>query len=179
MSNSVNIDDELVISTLQKIRTIVYEKAENNQSINPKTRERLTDFMIDLKLNSGRILATFQGGSFSINDLLNHLRNSSPKTFLNNPIQAFYFALRDKILTIEALKLGLIDNKQVQRKIQSEEDQYLAREYLLFKSAEKDKPHFSEKEISTIISQLKLDHKVTIYDDNLDRLFQRNAIQNE
>ena len=178
MSNNVNIDDELVISTLQKIRTIVYEKAENNQSINLKTRERLTDFMIDLKLNSGRILATFQGGSFSINDLLNHLRNSSPKTFLNNPIQAFYFALRDKILTIEALKLGLIDNKQVQRKVQSEEDQYLAREYLLFKSAEKDKPHFSEKEISTIINQLKLDHKVTIYDDNLDRLFQRNAIQN-
>ena len=38
--------------------------------------------------------------------------------------------------------------------------------------------HFSEKEISTIINQLKLDHKVTIYDDNLDRLFQRNAIQN-
>ena len=37
---------------------------------------------------------------------------------------------------------------------------------------------FSEKEISTIISHLKLDHKVTIYDDNLDRLFQRNAIQN-
>ena len=37
---------------------------------------------------------------------------------------------------------------------------------------------FSEKEISTIINQLKLEHKVTIYDDNLNRLFQRNAIQN-
>ena len=36
MSNNVSIDDELVISTLQKIRTIVYEKAENNQSINTK-----------------------------------------------------------------------------------------------------------------------------------------------
>ena len=92
MSNNVSIDDEFVISTLQKIRTIVYEKAENNQSINPKTRERLTDFMIDLKLNSGRILATFQSVSFSVNDLLNHLRGSSPKTLLDNPIQAFYFA---------------------------------------------------------------------------------------
>ena len=77
--------------------------------------------MIDLKLNSGRILATFQSGSFSVNDLLNHLRNSSPKTFLDNPIQAFYFALRDKI---------------------------------------------------------KLEHKVTVYDDNLDCLFLGNTIQN-
>ncbi|MEL1225158.1 MAG: peptidylprolyl isomerase [Candidatus Neomarinimicrobiota bacterium] len=178
MSNNVSIDDELVISTLQKIGTIVYEKAENNQSINPKTKERLTDFMVDLKLNSGRVLATFQRGSFSINDLLNHLRNSSPKTFLDNPIQAFYFALRDKILTIEAINLGLLDNKQVQRKIHSKEDQYLAREFLLSKSAKRDNAHFSEKEISTITNQLKLEHKVIIYDDNLDRLFQRNAIHN-
>jgi len=37
---------------------------------------------------------------------------------------------------------------------------------------------FLEKEISTIINQIKLDYKVTIYDDNLDRLFYRNAIQN-
>ena len=134
--------------------------------------------MIDLKLNSGRILATFQSGSFSINDLLNHLRNSSPKTFLDNPIQAFYFALRDEILTKEAINLGLIDNQHVQRKIQSKEDQYLAREFLLFKSQKKDKAHFSENEISTIINQLKLEYKVTIYDDNLDRLFLPNAIQN-
>ena len=178
MSNNVSINDDLVVSTLQKIRTIVYEKTENNQSINPKTRERLTDFMIDLKLNSSRILATFQSGSFSVNDLLNHLRSSSPKTFLDNPIQAFYFALRDKILTIEAINLGLLDNKQVQRKIHSKEDQYLAREFLLSKSAKKDKPHFSEKEILAIINKIKLEYKVTIYDDNLDRLFLGNTIQN-
>ena len=176
MSNNISIDDELVISTLQKIRTIVFEKAKNNQSINPKTKERLTDFMIDLKLNSDRILATFQSVSFSVNDLLNHLRSSSPKTFLDNPIQAFYFALRDKILTTEALKLGLIENKQVERKIHSEEDQHLAREYLLSKLAKRDEPHLFEKEILIIINQLKLNHKVTIYNDNLDRLFQRNAI---
>jgi hypothetical protein len=82
------------------------------------------------------------------------------------------------MLTLEAINLGLLDNKQVQRKIHSKEDQYLAREFLLSKSAKKDKAHFSEKEISTIINQLKLEHKVTIYDDNLDRLFQRNAVQN-
>ena len=152
-------------------------ESENNQSITPKTRERLTDFMIDLKLNSGRVLATFQRGSFSINDLLNHLRNSSPKTFLDNPIQAFYFALRDKILTIEAINLGLLDNKQVQRKIHSKEDQYLAREFY-FQNQQKKISSFFRKEISTIVNKLKLEHKVTIYDDNLDRLFQRNAIQN-
>ena len=72
----------------------------------------------------------------------------------------------------------MLDNKQVQRKIHSKEDQYLAREFLLLNSAKKDKPHFSEKEISTIVNKLKLEHEVTIYDDNLDRLFQRNAIQN-
>ena len=38
MSNNVSIDDEFVISTLQKIRIIVNEKAENNQSINPKNQ---------------------------------------------------------------------------------------------------------------------------------------------
>ena len=46
MSNNVSIDDEFVISTLQKIRIIVNEKAENNQSINPKNQGE-TDWFYD------------------------------------------------------------------------------------------------------------------------------------
>ena len=76
------------------------------------------------------------------------------------------------------MNIGLIDNQQVQINIKSKEDQYLAREYLLSKSEKKDKAYFSEKEILTIINQFKFEYKVTIYDDNLDRLFVRNSIQN-
>ena len=82
-------------------------------------------------MNSNTILASSKDGKFTTNDLLSYLRNSNPKLFIDNPIRTFYMCLRDKILTDEGRRLGLLNRKKVQRKIKSAEDQFLARAFLL------------------------------------------------
>ena len=171
MDNDITIDDTLVMNTLHKIHTIVFQKNKNEYDLKPKISEKLTEFIIDLKLNANTTLATFKNGSFTINDLLNNLRNSSPKSFLDNPVQAFYIALRNKLLTTEALNRGLQNNKKVQWKIQSKEDQYLAREFLLSLSKDKKQKNFSEKDIMEITKKLKAQYKIVVYDKSLEKLF--------
>ena len=171
MSNGIEIDDELVIKTLRKVHAIVFQKSRDENVIKPKTSEMLSEFMVDLKLSSSASLATFKTGSFTINDLLNNLRNSSPKTFLDNPIQAFYLALRNKILTDEAIDRGLINNKKVQWKIKSKEDQYLAREFLLSISTRRGNANFSERDILDITKELKTKYPIEVYNENLKRVF--------
>ena len=171
MSNGIEIDDEFVIKTLRKIHAIVFQKSADENVIKPKTSEMLSEFMVDLKLSSNEPLATFKTGSFTINDLLSNLRNSSPKTFLDNPIQAFYIALRNKILTAEAIDRGLIVNKKVQWKIKSKEDQYLAREFLFSISSNRGVVNFSEDQILDITNELKDKYRIEVYDENLNRVF--------
>jgi hypothetical protein len=171
MDDGIDIDDELVIKTLRKIHAIVFQKSTADHIIKPKISEKLTEFMIDLKLGSNATLATFKTGSFTINDLISNLRNSSPKTFLDNPIQAFYLALRNKILTDEAINRGLINNKKVQWKIKSKEDQYLAREFLLSISTKRGNANFSERDILDITKELKTKYPIEVYNENLDEIF--------
>ena len=171
MSNGIEIDDELVIKTLRKVHAIVFQKSTDENVIKPKTREMLSEFMVDLKLSSNASLATFKTRSFTINDLLSNLRNSSPKTFLENPIQAFYIALRNNILTAEAIDRGLIVNKKVQWKIKSKEDQYFAREFLFSISSNRDVANFSENQILDITNELKGKYRIEVYNENLKKIF--------
>ena len=179
MDDGIDIDDELVIKTLRKIHAIVFQKSTGDHIIKPKISEKLTEFMIDLKLGSNATLATFKTGSFTINDLISNLRNSSPKTFLDNPIQAFYLALRNKILTDEAIDRGLINNKKVQWKIRSKEDQYLAREFLLSISTKRGNANFSERDILDITKELKTKYPIEVYNENLDEIFLSHNYQTD
>jgi parvulin-like peptidyl-prolyl isomerase len=172
MENDVEIDDELAMNTLRKIHAIVFKKNNQKKIIQPKNTQEITEYIIDLKLNSKITLATFKQGAFTVNDLLNNLRNSNPKTFLDNPVQAFYISLRNKILTEEAIHHGLLTNKNVQRKVKSKEDQYMAREFLLSLSTKNEKENFSKKEIKAVTKNLKKQFPVTIYKEHLNRLFQ-------
>ena len=171
-------------SFIKKIYNSIMLKGDAVIANSAYTAERISKiYNIDLNkidiISRGVNVESFKGSKFSNIEISNMKKMWSVDD--NKIIILFPARLtrwKGHLVTIEAINLGLLDNKQVQRKIHSKEDQYLAREYLLSKSAKKDKAHFSEKEISTIINQLKLEHKVKIYDDNLDRLFQRNEIQN-
>ena len=174
VSNDVTIDDPIVISTLNQIHKIVFQKNKGVDAIEQKMSEKLTEYIIDLKLNSNTVLATYGVEKFTIDDLLHNLRNSNPKIFLDNPIQAFYIALRDEILTTKAINLGLEQNKQVQWKIQSSKDQYMAREFLLSLPNKKDSTNFSKKEINDLTEKLKDQFLVTVYNEHFNQLLQSN-----
>ena len=172
MDNDIVIDDALVMNTLRKIHSIIFKKNNEKNNLNSQNTNEIKEFMVDLKVNSDSELARYQKGSFTIDDLLNNLRNSSPKSFLENPIQAFYISLRNHILTNEAIHHGLLKNKNVQRRIKSKEDEYMAREFLLSLSKIDGKTNFSNKEIKTITEKLKTQFPITIYHENIDRIFQ-------
>ena len=66
--------------------------------------EKLTKYIIDLRLNSNTVLAKYGTEKFTINDLLHNLRNSNPKIFLDTltllnvkPAQSVYVG--DQILS--------------------------------------------------------------------------------
>ena len=174
VTNNIAIDDPVVINTLNQIHEIIFHKNKNKDKMAQQMGEKLTKYIIDLKLNSETVLATYGLEKFTVNDLLHNLRNSSPKIFLDNPIQAFHIALRDNILTTEAINLGLEKKKHVQWKIQSSKDQYMAREFLLSVSNKKNNTNFSKKEIRELTEKLKDQFLITVNQENLNQIFKSN-----
>ena len=170
VSKDITIDDPVVMSTLNQIHKIVFQKNKNTDSIEKQMNEKLTKYMIDLRANSKTVLATYGVKEFTINDLLHNLRNSNPKIFLDNPVQAFHIAFRDNILTKEALNLDLETNKRVQWKVQSSKDQYMAKEFLLSMLKKKNN-NFSQKEILNLTKKLETEFLISIYRENLNQIF--------
>ena len=174
VNSDITIDDPVVMNTLNQIHKIVFQKNKNIDAIEKQMSEKLTKYIIDLRLNSNTVLAKYGTEKFTINDLLHNLRNSNPKIFLDNPIQAFHIALRDNILTTEAINLGLEKKKHVQWKIQSSKDQYMAREFLLSVSNKKNNTNFSKKEIRELTEKLKDQFLITVNQENLNQIFKSN-----
>ena len=171
MASGVSIKDSLVFKILEQINFVVFEKKILNNNLKESNKEKIINVVQDLKLNKNMVLATYPGGTFTVDNLLNNLRNSNTGKFLDDPIQAFYTALRDEILTSKALEMGLTNNERVQKKIKSAEDQYLAQRYLLSLSPSNAKNYFSQKEIAEMTVALKKEITVTIFKENMELLF--------
>ena len=171
MASGVSIKDSLVFKILEQINFVVFEKKILNNNPKESNKEKIINVVQDLKLNKNMVLATYPGGTFTVDNLLNNLRNSNTGKFLDDPIQAFYTALRDEILTSKALEMGLTNNNSVQMKIKSAEDQYLAQRYLLSLSPSNAKKYFSQKEIAEMTAALKKKITVTIFYENMELLF--------
>ena len=133
-------------------------------------------FKISFMINSNTILASYKDGNFTVNDLLNYLRNSNPKLFIDNPIRAFYMCLRDKLLTNEGMRLKLLNKEKVQRKINSAEDQFLAREFLLNTLPNKETISIPKEELERITLKLKNKYTINIFHDHLNLLFKDKRI---
>ena len=172
MKKGVHINDSLVYKTLEQIGWIV-SKISDKDKINSKlvTGDQIKDEVLDLKLNQNAILATFNDGDFNVGDLLSGLRESRPNIFLKDPIQSFYIALRDKILTSTAISEGLLDDNSVKWATQSTEDNYLARSYLLFLKRDSNKKNFSTDELKEVSDKLKKKISINIFPENLNKLF--------
>ena len=127
--------------------------------------------ILNLKMNSNTVLASYKDGNFTTNDLLNYLRNSNPKLFIDNPIRSFYMCLRDKLLTNEGMRLGLLNQEKVQRKIKSAEDQFLARAFLLNTLPKKATISIPKEELEIITLKLKNKFTINIFHDHLNFLF--------
>ena len=84
--------------------------------VHSNDKEFILKDILNLKMNSNTILASYKDGNFTTKDLLNYLRNSNPKLFLDNPIRAFYMCLRDKLLTNEGMRLKLLNKEKVKEK---------------------------------------------------------------
>jgi hypothetical protein len=171
MANNVVINDSITFRILEKINNIVFDKNRLELKKDIESSRNITTKILELKLNINTILATFPGGNFTVDDLLNNLRSSKPELFLKNPVQQFYKSLRDKMLTEEARSRELQQHQTVQYKIQSKKDEYLAREYLLYRSKNKRTAHLSKEEVQTLIKELKSEISIKVYEENLNSLF--------
>ena len=172
MNKNVQINDSLVYATLEQISWII-SKIMDKEKIRSKLEigDQIKDEILDLKLNQNATLARFQDEDFNVGDLLSSLRRSRPNIFFKDPVQSFYIALRDKILTYTAIREGLLDDNTVKWETQSVEDNYLARNYLLFLKKDSTKKNFSIDELKQVSDILKKKISVTIFRKNLDKLF--------
>ena len=175
MIEGVQINDSLVFEALEQISWVV-SNITNKEAIisDGKKGDQIKDTILNLKLNQNTILANFPNGNFSVNDLLSGLRKSRPNIFLKDPIQSFYIALRDKILTSTAVNEGLLDDNSVKWATQSTEDNYLARSYLLFLKKDSNRKNFSNDELKEVSDKLKKKVSINIFLENLDKLFVNN-----
>ena len=172
MTSGISINNSLVIKTLSDIHWVITQKGEQLSEMLPiADGEIIKNIILELKLNQDLVLAHFPEGRFTINDLLSGLRNSKPKVFFNDPTQSFYIALRDKILTTEAITKGLEKNIIVQLKTKDAEDRYLARGYLLSLTKKSGTPHFSSTVLKDITKKLQSEIPIIIYDEHMNSLF--------
>ena len=172
MTSGISINNSLVIKSLRDIHWVITQKGKKLSEMLPiADGEIIKNIILELKLNQDLVLAYFPDGRFTINDLLSGLRNSKPKVFFNDPTQSFYIALRDKILTTEAIKKGLEKNIIVQLKTKDAEDRYLARGYLLSLTKKSGTPHFSSTVLKDITKKLQSEIPITIYDEHMNSLF--------
>ena len=172
MKKSVQINDSLVYETLEQIGWIISKiVAKEEIRLKLELGDQIKDAILDLKLNQDAILARYQDEDFNVGDLLSGLRRSRPNIFLKDPLQSFYIALRDKILTSTAINEGLLDDNLVKWETQSAEDHYLARKYLLFLKKDNAEKNFSTDELKQVSDKLKKKISVNIFHKNLDRLF--------
>ena len=180
MTSGISINNSIVIKTLSDIHWVITQKGEQLSEMLPiADGEIIKNIILELKLNQDLVLAHFPEGRFTINDLLSGLRNSKPKVFFNDPTQSFYIALRDKILTTEAIKKGLKQDITVQLKTKDAEDRYLARGYLLSLTKKSETPHFSSTALKDITKKLQSEIPITIYQNHLNQLFiEKNIISN-
>ena len=169
LDGNISINDDLVINTLNQIRRIIQKR--NMNQVNSNDKEFIMKDILNLKMNSNTILASYKDGNFTTNDLLNYLRNSNPKLFIDNPIRSFYMCLRDKLLTNEGMRLGLLNQEKVQRKIKSAEDQFLARAFLLNTLPKKETISIPKEELEIITLKLKNKFTINIFHDHLNLLF--------
>ncbi|MAL65396.1 MAG: hypothetical protein CMF94_04775 [Candidatus Marinimicrobia bacterium] len=169
-NNNILINDTLVINTLNQIKRIIQKK--NMNQVNSADKEFVMKDILNLKVNSNTILASYKDGNFTISDLLNYLRNSNPKLFTDNPIRAFYTCLRDKLLTNEGMRLGLLNQEKVQRKIKSSEDQFLAREFLLNTLPNEKVISIPKEDLEIITHKLRNKYTINIFHDHLNLLFE-------
>ena len=135
-------------------------------------KEFIMKDILNLKANSKTVLASYKHGTFTTNDLLNYLRNSNPKLFIDNPIRAFYMCLRDKLLTNEGMRLKLLNKEKVQRKVKSAEDQFLAREFLLNMLPNEKVISIPKEELEMITHKLRNKYAINIFHDHLNLLFE-------
>ena len=170
LNNNISINDTLVINTLNQIGRIIQKKDMNQVSSTDK--EFIMKDILNLKVNSKTVLASYKNGNFTTNDLLNYLRNSNPKLFIDNPIRAFYMCLRDKLLTNEGMRLGLLSQEKVQRKIKSSEDQFLAREFLLNTLPNEKVISIPKEKLEMITHKLRNKYTINIFHDHLNLLFE-------
>ena len=140
--------------------------------VNSADKEFVMKDILNLKVNSNTILASYKDGNFTTSDLLNYLRNSNPKLFTDNPIRAFYTCLRDKLLTNEGMRLGLLNQEKVQRKIKSSEDQFLAREFLLNTLPNEKVISIPKEDLEMITYKLRNKYTINIFHDHLNLLFE-------
>ena len=174
LNDNISINDDLVINTLNQIRRIIQKR--NMNQVHSNDKEFILKDILNLKMNSNTILASYKDGNFTTNDLLNYLRNSNPKLFIDNPIRAFYMCLRDKLLTNEGMRLKLLNKEKVQRKIKSAEDQFLAREFLLNTLPNKETISIPKEELERITLKLKNKYTINIFHDHLNLLFKDKRI---
>ena len=80
--------------------------------------------------------------------------------------------LRDKILTNEGIRLGLLSQEKVQRKIKSSEDQFLAREFLLNTLPNEKVISIPKEELEMITHKLRNKYTINIFHDHLNLLFE-------
>ena len=171
MQNNVVINDSITFEILKKINNIVFNKNKLEFKKDIESSKEIAKEILDLKFNIHTVIATFPGGDFTVDDLLNNLRNTKPELFLKSPTQQFYKSLRDKLLIVEAKSRELQKHPTVKFKIQSKKDEYLARQFLLYKSKNKKEAHLSKKEIQMLIKELKSKIPIKVYKENLNSLF--------
>ena len=175
MIEGVQINDSSVYKILDQISLIISKISDRDKiKLNHDAGDQIKDHILSLKLNQDAVLATFNDGDFNVGDLLSGLRQSRPNIFLKDPIQSFYIALRNKILTSTAVSEGLLDDNSVKWATQSTEDNYLARSYLLYLKRDSNRKNFSNDELKEVSDKLKKKVSINIFLDNLDKIFINN-----
>ena len=131
LKKNISIDDTLVNFATQMILIITNSDIKHSEKeLRLNSEKRILFGISKLKEMANETLATYDDGSFSIQDLIDGAKSLNIQKYKSSPENIFYKSLRNKILFEEGLKNRVQYEREIKLRLRDKKEDLYSRIYL-------------------------------------------------
>ena len=176
IKKSISIDDTLVNFATQMMLIITSSDVKySDKKLELNSEQRILFGIHKLKKMKNENLASYNDGSFSIQDLIDGSKDINIQRYKNSPENIFYKALRNKILFEEGLKNRIQDQREIKLKLRDKKENLYSKLYLDTYFWKKNKNSFPKIIYNNLADSLRKISKPKVYWHTFDSIFKNQG----
>ena len=172
LKKNISIDDTLVNFATQMILIITNSDIKHSEKeLRLNSEKRILFGISKLKEMANETLATYDDGSFSIQDLIDGAKSLNIQKYKSSPENIFYKSLRNKILFEEGLKNRVQYEREIKLRLRDKKEDLYSRIYLDTYFWNKSENYFPKAIYNNLADSLRTISKPEIYWHTFDSIF--------